>query len=224
MTILRPILAGLMVLFIVGCSTVPFQKVSLVSVDAVDPVLVREQFALSLPVRFRLINTVAFQYRGQASAAIGFTDVDTFRKIFTVVGLHPAGGAKLFELSGDSETVECKFALEVFTSRGDFAQAIADDIRRIYFDRIPDPNAEMFKEKYQILFRHQAGGGELEHIFAGSDNMLTEKRYSRKGHRIWSVFYYEYCRKDGKLYPAGIILKHYKHQYHLIVRLKEIRS
>ena len=207
----------------VGCSSIPFQSIAYVPVDAVQPAAVREEFAMSLPLKFQLINTIVFQYGRQAISAIGYTAVDTSKKVFTVAGLNPMG-VKLFELSGDVNNVECRFAIEQFTLRGNFADAVADDIRRIYFDRIPGPEAEVYKKKYKIIFRQPTSEGIMEYVFGGIDNVLIEKRYYNGDRRVWSVSYYEYCREKGKLFPAGIILTHYEYRYQLVVRLKEIRS
>jgi len=64
----------------------------------------------------------------------------------------------------------------------------------------------------------------LEYVFAGVQQNLIEKRYYHDDQLLWTVSYYEYQRKEGKLYPGGIVLKHHQYHYQLIVRLKEIRS
>jgi len=220
----QPMFVAVAALCLFGCSSVPFREVDLVSLEEVNPREMLERFALALPVEFQLVNTVSFEFRGNALSAIGYTDIDAAKKTLTVVGLHPAAGIKLFELSGDADQVECTFALEDFTRQGDFARAVADDTRRMYFDRVPAVDAKISEEKYRISFTERTTDGELEYVFAGSDGLLVEKRYQRKGRRIWSVHYYEYLRENGKLYPAGIILKHHEHRYQLVVRLKEIRS
>jgi hypothetical protein len=196
----------------------------LVSLEGVDPETVKERFALALPAAFRIVNTVAFEFRRQGFAAIGYTEVDTSRETFTVVGLHPAAGVKLFEISGDSEGAESSFAIEAFAIHGDIARAVGDDTRRMYFDRIPAPDATVSQERYRILFRQQAGDGELEFVFAGGEGVLVEKHYYENGSKVWSVSYYEYRRDNGKLYPDGIILDHHEFRYRLVVRLREIRS
>lgn len=218
------LLIGLGALWIAGCSSIPFQDVELVSLEGVDAEAVREGFAQALPAEFLIVNTVTFHFKRRVFSAIGYTDVDASRRTFTVVGLHPAGGFKLFEVSGDSDEAECTFAVEELSRWGDLAQAVAEDTRRMYFDRVPAPDAEIFKEKYRIRFRQRAADGELEYVFAGVDGILVDKRYYEKGSRIWSVSYYEYRREDGKLYPTGIILEHHKRHYRLVVRLREIRS
>jgi hypothetical protein len=140
------------------------------------------------------------------------------------VALHPAGGLKLFEVLGDANDAECTFALEEFSRWGDLAQAVAEDTRRMYFDRIPAPDAEVSREKYRILFTQQVAGGELEYVFAGAERTLVGKRYYEKGSKIWSVSYYEYRRRNGKLYPAGIVFEDHARRYRLVVRLRDIRS
>ena len=148
------ILAGLALSGSAGCRSIPFQEIEYVPVDSIPSSAAREQFARALPSEFQRVDTMVFQYKGSSIAAIGYTAVDTRRNVFTVVGISPVG-IKLFELSGDRKEVECSFALEEFMQRGDFARAVADDIRRIYFDRIPPPGAEADKEKYRIIFRDQ---------------------------------------------------------------------
>jgi hypothetical protein len=219
-----PVFVGLAVLWLSACTSVPFQEVELVAVGEADPEAVREEFAVALPERFLIVNTVTFEFKGRTLAAIGYTDVDASQQTFTVVGLHPAGGLKLFEVSGDSEDANCTFALEEFTRWGEFCRAVAEDTRRMYLDRIPDPDATVSKEKYRILFRQKAEHGEIEYVFAGADGVLVERRYYEKKSRIWSVFYYEYRRENGRLYPAGIILEDHRRRYRLVVRLREIQS
>jgi len=217
-------LFALGILSAVGCSSVPFHQMDLVSLEGVDPETVRERFALALPVAFRIVNTVTFEFKGHALAAIGYTQVDTSEGTFTVVGLHPAAGVKLFEVSGNSESAGSSFALDAFAIQGDIARAVGDDTRRMYFDRVPTSHAMVSREPYRILFRQQEGDGELEFVFAGGDGVLVEKHYYENGRKVWSVSYYEYRRDNGKLYPYGIILDHHEYRYRLVVRLREIRS
>jgi len=219
----RLIIAGLLIIGFTGCSRIPFQKVTYVPLIDVQPAAVREQFAASLPQKFQLVNTIVFQYNRFKISAIGYTDIDAYEKKFTIVSLNPLG-IKLFELSGNAADVKCTFALEEFTRHSNFIQMVADDIRKIYFERIPSPEARVYKKPYKIIFRQSAGKNTTEYIFAGADNQLIEKRYYQGKQLIWAVFYYEYLKKNGRIYPAGIIFKHNQYGYQLVVRLKEIRG
>jgi hypothetical protein len=206
-----------------GCGSIPFQKTVYAPLNSIGPEDVRAQFAQSLPAEFQIISSIVFKYGWHTVSAIGYTRVNAEQNRFTVAGLSPVG-VKLFELSGTENGVECTFAMKAFTRRGNFAETIARDIRRIYFDRVPGEDAKICKKKYEIVFTQAADGGKMEYRFAGADTALTEKRYYEGNRRIWSVFYYEYQRQNGKLHPAGIILRHYQHGYQLTIRLKEIRA
>ena len=218
----RLILFGLIILTSAGCSTVPFPRASYIPLDSADPQLVRKEFAASLPDRFQLINSIVFQYKWQSFSALGYIDANRELKTFAVSCLNPVG-IKLFELSGDKDSVRTNFVLKELLRRGDLPRVIGEDIRRIYFDIVPSPEAKAQKDRYRVIFREPVGSGAIQYIFAGTGLKLIEKRYYEKNRLLWSVFYYQYSRDHGKFYPAGIILKNYRFGYNLIVRLKEVR-
>jgi len=209
-------------LHLTGCAGIPFQKAGRVPIGKIEPSIVKEQFALMLPEKFRIINSMVFEYKGEAVSFIGYSDVDTLEKTFTVVGLNQIG-IKLFELTGNNDKTELKFAIEEFTKRGNFAEAVAGDIKKIYFNRLPEAGTKASREKYEIVFARNENGATIEHVFAGAGNLLVEKRCTVDNIALWSVYYYEYRIENGKLYPAGIVLENHKYDYRLILRLKEIR-
>ncbi|WDN87460.1 hypothetical protein BuS5_00428 [Desulfosarcina sp. BuS5] len=218
--VLRLILIAGLILLLSGCANkIPFKKAVLVPVEAVDPESVRDSFEASLPQSFQLISSTVFKYKMHSFAAIGVTGIDTRKKEFTLACINPMG-VKLFELAGDEQGVDCRFAMKEFTQKGDFAKMVANDIRSIYFDRIPDKNAEVVKKNKKIIFFQPVNGGTMEYLFGGTGNLLIEKRFIKKGRKIWSVFYFEYISKKGKLHPAGIILKNYIYRYKLVIRAK----
>lgn len=212
----------LIILSSVGCSTIPFRKINYVALDSIDPQVVRQEFALAIPVRIQVINTIVFQYMWQSFSALGYTDVDRDKKIFAVSCLNPVG-IKLFELSGDSDSVKPGYVLKELLKKGDLPRVVGEDIRRIYFDTVPLPEAKVEKKKYKIIFSQPYGSGLMKYVFAGKQNLLTEKSYYEKKRCLWRVFYNEYCQEQGKFYPSGILLKNYRYRYNLVIRLKEIR-
>ncbi|MBA3016655.1 MAG: hypothetical protein KJ550_04780 [Proteobacteria bacterium] len=223
--ILKYIAAGLYILCLTGCVSIPFQKTALVPVELFDPADVRQQFAGSLPSEFQLVTTIEFMYkRHSIPSAIGYIAADIKNKSFTVVGINPIGGCTLFELSMEKDRVDCRFAIEEFTRHRDFANTVADNIKKAYFDCIPAADADVFKKKHTIIFRQPKVSGTMEYVFAGADKVLIEKNYYENNRRVWSVFYYEYQKVNEKLYPAGIIINHYQYEYNLVVRLLEIRA
>jgi len=204
-----------------GCAGIPFQEAERVKIGIIEPDEVKERFALMLPEKFRIINSIVFEYKGEAVSFIGYSDVDTLEKTFTVAGLNQVG-IKLFELTGNNDKTELSFAIEEFTKRGNFAEAVAGDIKKIYFDRLPEYGATASRKKYDIVFSRNENGSTIEHVFSGADSLLVEKRCTVDDIAVWSINYYEYRIENGKLYPAGIILENHKFGYRLILRLKEI--
>lgn len=217
------IVLTLIILSSAGCATIPFQKINYVPLEGISPQMVRAKFAEKLPQRFELMNSTVFAYRHMKFSCLGPTRVDAKNQSFTVVGLNHVG-VKLFEMSFNNELIDSKYVFPELTKHGDFAKAVCEDIKRIYLDRVPPVESNVIMEKYKLIFCAPEKNGFLEFVFAGKDNLLIEKHYYMNGRKLWSVFYYEYIFKNGKLFPAGVVLRHYGYNYYLVVRLKEIRS
>jgi len=204
-----------------ACSSIPFQKTAHVPLDSVEPRALVEKFKNNSPENFRLINTIVFEYGWKKLSAIGYIEVDTRKQTFTVVCINHVG-IKLFELSGDGNRIITHFMLEQFSEKGNFANAVGEDIRRVYFDLLPSSEAKIKNKKYQVKFIEPSAAGIVKYVFAGAEGYLVEKGYYEENMLSWKISYYEYQQKDGKIYPAGIILKNYKYRYTLTIKLKEI--
>ena len=206
-----------------GCSTLPFQKTNYVSLEGINPEIVRAQFAQRLPHRLEVINSIVFAYRHLKISCLGPLYIDTLTQYIAVVGLNYVG-VKLFELKCDQGAIDVTYLFPELATRNDFAKAVCEDIKKMYCDRIPPPGSKVILEKYKLIFRAPKSDGILEYVFAGRNNLLIEKSFSMDGHKLWSVAYYEYMVKKGKVFPQGIILRQYQYKYNLVVRLKEIRE
>jgi hypothetical protein len=210
-----------MLVLMTGCESIPFQKAHDAPYSSADPAAIRAAFQAGIPRRLRLLNTIVFEYNWKTFSGIGFVDVDTAERTCNLVCINQMG-VKLFELSIDKDSIQTRFALPEFTSKGNFAKMVGEDIKRIYFDLVPSAKAEFEKNKFSVVFRQREGEGTAEYVFSGPDRHLTEKTYYEKGSPVWRVSFYEYLNKDGKIYPGGTILKNYLYGYRLIVRLKEV--
>jgi hypothetical protein len=175
-----------------------------------------------IPDRLQVVNSVVFQYKWQSFSALGYLDVDTVQKTFAVSCLNPVG-VKLFELSGDADSIKPIFVLKELERRGNLAKIVGEDIKKIYLNTVPAKESMVERDRYKLVFSERAGAGVMKYIFAGSRNMLIEKAYYEKKRRVWSVFYYGYSQDHGKSYPAEIMLRNYRFGYNLIIRLKSIR-
>jgi hypothetical protein len=217
----RLVILFILQIFIAGCSTVPFQETRLVMLESEDPWDIVAHFQKSVPASFQLLTSVVFEYNSRKFYAIGTVQVNRSSGVFRVAGMNPMG-VKLFELSGDRQSVTSHYTIADFSRYGDIAAAVGNDIRRIYFDLVPGPEASIWKRRYKLIFRQPSGPGFLEYVFGGTDGDLIEKSYYDEGGIAWKTAYYEYHEQDGKRWPQGIVLIHYQYGYRLTIRQKEI--
>jgi len=173
-----------------------------------------------LALTFEAVSSVAFYYKYQGFAGIGYTIVDSENEAFAVACLNPAG-IKIFEVKGTKDSTEEVFFAEQFKKHGDAAKTVADDIRKIYFGRIPEADARVQKKSREVVFTQPFSDGKIDYIFAGVDTYLVEKRYKEKGRKVWTVYYADYMESNGKVHPWRVLLKHHKYGYSLIVNTKE---
>jgi hypothetical protein len=209
------------ILLITGCTSIPFEKTHYVPLDDTDPLTILERYENNLPEHYQLLNAMIMEYNWKKFSCLGLIDVNMREKTFAVACLNPMG-LKLFELSGNSEGVNNYFVPDKFPHREAFANEVGEDIIRIYFDLVPSPSARTKRKKFEIIFRNQSGTGTIEHVFAGPDGYLIKKSYYEDNYLNWRVSYYEYEKRNGGIYPGGIIFNNYLYGYSLTLKLKEI--
>lgn len=212
----------ILALFLCGCSSIPFKHTHYLFLGETDPKVLRSDFSKKLPRNFELLNSATFNYAYFNFSALGILSADTSKKTLNISGFNHLG-AMLFDirLRSDGE-VDCRYALPEFNKHKDFASFIANDIKKIYFDRVPSERAQVKRSRRRVIFKDLLNGAITEYVFSGEGRFLAEKHYYEQRKKVWSVFYYAYILKDGKIYPQGIILKHHQYRYKLIIRLKEI--
>lgn len=207
-----------------GCAALPFEPVRLGPVDGLDPARVREDFREKLADPFEVVESVIFTYGRRKITALGHSQVNAEEKTLAVAGMTPLG-AKVFEIKSAGDKVESSFSIpemEKKVDREKMAQAMAEDVRRVYFTRIPAEEAEVFKSKGRIYYRQAAGPGKLEFIFGGPQAALIEKSYEEGGRKLWRVRYFEYRTEGSRIYPSKIFYENPVGKYSLALRLKEI--
>ena len=204
-----------------GCATQPFEPVAMVPLEYHDAKNVYDAVRSSLPTQFAALTSVVFAYRGRSMLVLGYTEVDATAGTFSVVAMTPLG-MKLFELHGDKAGVESFFVVPELSRKVNPIDTIAEDIRNMYLDLLPD-QATVYEEREDaVVFKNCVKDGRLAYVLGGDPPVLVEKRLCDKDGTIWCVTYHEYIERDGKLYPKGIILRHHRYGYRLIIRLKEI--
>jgi hypothetical protein len=220
----RYLVAGALLAILAGCGSVPFRGEERVPIAASEPRAAAEHFRTMVPDKFYLLSSIVFEYNFRSISGIGYVDIDVASGVYKVMCMNQLG-VKLFEFYGDRNGLISQYAIEPLARQGNIAAAVGEDIKRIYLDLMPDPDASRaVKRKYAVIFRQKSGDGELEYQFSGRGPCLSRKTYSEDQQAIWRVSYYEYEEKNGKLYPMGIVFTNYKYGYRLIVRVKEIKG
>ena len=218
---MRLVLGVLLAGVLAGCGMhVPFQETELVPFPHNDPQAVVEQFRANIPLSFQLLSTVVFEYNSRKISGIGSLEAVTTSGTFKLAAMNGMG-VKLFELSGDRKSITTDYVIAALNRYGDITTAVGNDIRRIYFDLVPGPEATVWKRKNKLVFRQPSGQGFLEYIFAGEHGDLIEKNYYEDRGILWRVSYYEYHDENGKRLPHGVLFVHYDYGYRLTVRHKE---
>jgi hypothetical protein len=213
----------ILVLVADGCTTAPFRETERVPLENESAQGLVLRYQANMPDSFQLLNSIVFEYNWRTFTGIGYLDIDRRNNVFSVACLNPMG-VKLFELSGDRNSITNRYTIAALNRYGDITTVVGNDIRRIYFDLVPSTDARVSKGKYAVRFRQSAGAGFLEYVFAGSDGDLIEKNYYDDDGIVWRASYYEYRQQDGKRFPLGIVFLHYNYGYRLTVRQKELHS
>lgn len=218
---IRVISLLLALLLAAGCTSVPFRETPAASLGEVDSARLLADFRARLPERFQLLNSVVFEFAGMSFMGIGYLNVDRGDGTFHVTCLNPLG-VQLFELAGDRSAIETRSVLAPLMRYGDLPTAVGTDIRRIFLDLVPAPDAQVWRMERSVGFWQRAGEGRVQYLFAGPDRDLVEKNYYENSEIVWGVSYYEYVEQGGKRYPRGIVLTNYQRGYRLTVRQKEV--
>ena len=204
-----------------GCGgPVPFAPAPDMQVP-VDPAALVSRFQEHVPDRFHLLSSIVFEYNWFTVAGIGYLDLNTRDGSYKVSCMNHLG-VKLFEFSGDRSGLQSQYVIEPLAKQGNIVVAVSEDIKRIYLDLTPAPDARFIERKHSALFRQRAGDGALEYEFSGEGMRLAGKTYREDHRAVWRVSYSEYREKDGKFYPMAVVFKNYRFGYRLTVRQKEI--
>lgn len=207
-----------------GCASVPFEPVPLNSVAGLNAAEVRKSFRNNAAEHFSVLESVVIRYRGREMTALGYTEVNEASDMIAVAGVTPVG-LKIFEVKSGQGDLKYSFSFPQIKKGMDqkkIAEAIAEDIRRIYLGRVPLPQAEVFKIKDKIFYHQPSGNGFMEFDFGGPGTRLIEKRFKEGKKIIWKVRYFDYLEKGGKDYPSKIYFENYGRKYKVTLRLKEI--
>lgn len=209
-------------LLLAGCATVPFESEPRGTFQGLEPAAVTADFAQATGHRFELLESVVFSFFGNDFTGLGYLSINPNDQSYALSCMTPAG-IKLFDLKGTGDHAEALFVPPpVEKHREQFAAAVGQDLRRIYFNCVPSSGAKVSQKNDRMIFTQKNESETVQYTFSGARRLLTEKRFS-KGWRTRSLIrYFDYKEFDGKLYPTGIILYNKAFHYRMVLRVKEV--
>jgi len=146
-------------------------------------------FEARIPARSRTLHSLLFEWRGARVSLLGLTALDGEAEAFSVVGLTPLG-VKVFEVAGQGDRIDRRFVAPSLSGKGDLPSAVADSVRRIYFDRVPGSGAMPARGPGGgIRFVKDEGEYRVEWFFSGDPAVLVRERGTAGGRRLWTVTY-----------------------------------
>lgn len=152
---------------------------------------------------------------------IGVLELDRSDRSFELSCMTPMG-TKLFDLRYANETPEVLFALPFFTEKQGFAEAVALDIARVYFDPDPPHISRAFRKGDMLLIESEADDLMVEYRYKGNPPVLAEKRFYRDRALEARIEYCEQVEQDGFLCVSEARLKSRLYRYQLTIRTKEL--
>jgi hypothetical protein len=201
-----------------GCSAEPFAQPTLPILNDPNPAAMRESFARSLAERFTSDDTIIIHAPFHDMTVLGVLQLDRAGGKFELVGLNPVG-VELFHLSGDSEGTRIRSALPPLMKQQDVLLSIGQDIRRMYFDLVPDGSADV--RSTVVQYSKKSAEGTIVYELGGEPTVLLEKYVDGCFGPTWRVRYYQYKAGAGGLYPRGIVMDNAHYHYRIIVKNRD---
>jgi hypothetical protein len=207
--------------WITGCSAEPFERPPLPVLNNPNPAAMRESFARSLAERFTSDDTIIIHAPFHDMTVLGVLQVDRAAGKFELVGLNPVG-VELFHLSGDSDGTKIHSALPPLMKQQDVLLSIGQDIRRMYFDLVPNGSADV--RSTVVQYSKKTAEGTIVYELGSEPTVLLEKYLDGCFGPTWRVRYYQYEAATGVaggLYPRGIVMDNAHYHYRIIVKNRD---
>jgi len=205
-----------------GCTSVPFVAVPMPLLHDPDPAAMRSAWSANLPTRFTTEDTVVIEFPGNSLALLGLLHIDRVDGSFEVQGMNHLGG-RAFLISGNPRKTEVLFAMPPLAEKPKVLQSIAEDIRRMYFDLVPDRAARVRVEARRLRYTEDRPDGKVEFVLGGADGVLLEKRLTHRQWSVWRVRFYEYNPAGEGVFPRGMVLDNARYHYRIVVKNRSLR-
>ncbi len=175
-------------------------------------------------MRYEVVSSVVFKFKTLTLSSLSMASVDLAAERLSVAGVTPLG-LTLFRVSSEQGRITESFTSPELAKYGDAARAVADTIREIYFDLVPDqPAPAVVQGRGFEVWADPEAGRRVRYTYAGPDLTLVEKRLVQNGAVIWTIRYDDWTTgRAGTIYPQHIRFEQRAHGYELLIRVTEER-
>jgi hypothetical protein len=174
------------------------------------------------PVRMQAVQSVVMSWRHRPFTALGWFRCDRERGTFALVGLSPSG-ATLFSLSETGGEAAGSFAAPPGGDPKAWTAAMAEDVRRIYFEGVPRPGDEVRPSGRGVALRRR-GGGETElRLRLERDPLRSRAEWYSDGRHVGTTIWEDYQAHGPLQVPMRIDHRNRVYGYRLVIRTKEIQ-
>ena len=215
-------LPGALLLLLAGCATVPFQPVEL------TPTAPRSAAELSAGLwsrggaKLMLRHTALFEFQGMRVPVEAMLQLDPAAGEARLVGMNDMG-VKLYDITVLPDASRANFIMPDLARYPGFAEAVAVSVRRIFLAPEPKPGDRLRVTPKSYLLTREEGGATVNFTLGGPEAQLLEKS-SRGAAGAWRGRYYQYQRRDGRLFPGGIVLDDDRAGYRLTLWIESVES
>jgi hypothetical protein len=213
-------LSGVLLLLASGCATAPFPPVQL------TPTAPRSAAELSAGLWSRgggkllLRHSALFEFQGMRVPVEAMLQLDPTAGEARLVGMNEMG-VKLYDITVLPDKSRVNFVIPDLARYPGFADAVAVSVRRIFLDPEPKPVDRLRVTPKSYLLTRDEGGSTVKFTLGGADAQLLEKSFRGNGDS-WRVRYYRYERRDGRLFPGGIVLDDDRAGYRLTLWIESV--
>jgi hypothetical protein len=188
-----------------------------------EPRVILAEYAAASPLRMQAVQSVVMTWRHRPFTALGWFRCDRAQGTFALVGLNPAG-ATLFSLSEAGGQAAGSFAALPGGDPAAWTRAMAEDVRRIYFEGVPRPEDEVRASATGALVtRRMADGLELRLSLAAFPPRAVAEWYAG-GRHVGTTISEDYEAHGALRVPRRIVHHNRVYGYELAIRTKEIQS
>lgn len=217
---LANLIVAALLLLATGCATAPFAPVEL------TPTAPKSAAELSAGLwnrgggKLMLRHSALFEFHGMRVPVEAMLQLDPAAGEARLVGMNEMG-VKLYDITVLPKESRANFVMPDLSRYPGFADAVATSVRRIFLEPEPKPGDRLQVKKRSYLLTRDEGDATVEFTLGGAEAQLLEKTFRGHGDS-WLVRYYQYERRDGRLFPGGIVLDDDRAGYRLTLWIESV--